>query len=165
MPPMGTALRVSSPDFFRPNTIVAAMSKTSTHNPEPLDEELIELLGAGIAAPIRDEEAEEIAGVLGTIRGQLLAAAKVDRVSTREMARRLGVSAAAVSRQLRSDRDLRVSTAVLLARALKRHWNIELGTPRPSTWQTNVEVVQLGAPFSRLEEPPNAREPTILSIA
>ena len=141
------------------------MSKTSTHNPEPLDEELIELLGAGTAAPIRDEEAEEIAGVLGTIRGQLLAAAKEDRVSTREMARRLGVSAAAVSRQLRSDRDLRVSTAVLLARALKRHWNIELGTPRQSTWQTNVEVLQPEVPFSRLEESPNARMPTILSVA
>ena len=110
--------------------IPTAMSKTSTHNPQPPDEELSALLGTGTAAPIRDEEAEEIARVLGTIRSQLLAAAKEQRVGTRELARRLGVSAAAVSRQLRSDRDLRVSTAVLLARALGRHWTLALEPPR-----------------------------------
>lgn len=141
------------------------MSKTSTPDPEPLDVELIDLLGEGVAAPIRDEEAEEIARVLGTIRRQLLAAAKEEGVSTREMARRLGVSAAAVSRQLRSDHDLRISTAVLLARALKRHWNIELGTPRQPSWPRNVEVLQSGVPFSRLEESPNERMLTILSVA
>ena len=103
------------------------MSKTSTHETELPDEELTELLGSGNTAPIRDAEAEEIADVLGAIRRQLLAAAREEGVSTREMARRLGVSAAAVSRQLRSNHDLRVSTVVLLARALKRGWHVDLG--------------------------------------
>lgn len=58
------------------------MSKPSTHSPEPLDEEPIELLGADAAAPIRDEDAEEIAGVLGTIREQLLPAANEAGFST-----------------------------------------------------------------------------------
>ncbi len=140
------------------------MSKTSTHNPEPLDEELIELLGTGVAAPSRDEEAEEIAGVLGTIRGQLLAAAKEEGVSTREIARRLGVSGAAVSRQLRSDRDLRVSTAVLLARALKRHWSVQLEKVSQPSRQTNVSVLVAGVPFSRREEPPNELMASVHSV-
>ena len=122
------------------------MSKTSAHNPAPsgpapLDEALIALVGAGTATPIRDAEAEDIAGILGMIRAQLLAAAKAEGVSTREMARRLGVSAAAVSRQLRSDRDLRVSTAVLLARALNRRWSVQLGSVGQPSPQANLDPV------------------------
>lgn len=140
------------------------MSKTSTPDPEPLDEELIELLGAGYAPPVRDEEAEEIADLLGMIRGQLLAAAKEDGVSVREMARRLGVSAAAVSRQLRSYRDLRVSTAVLLARALKRHWSVRLEKATQPAPRANVKVLQSPPPFTRLEEHRNERTAEVLSI-
>lgn len=162
---METAFAVSSrASFFQPSTIVKAMSKTSTHNQEPLDEELIELLGDGNAAPIRDEEAEEIADALGSIRRQLLAAAKVEGVSVREMARRLGVSAAAVSRQLRSDHDLRVSTAVLLARTLKRHWSVELEKATQRAPRANISVVLNSAPFSRLEEPQSERMPAVLSV-
>ena len=163
MPPMGTALRVSSPDFFRPNTIVAAMSKTSTHNPEPLDEALVALVGAGTAEPARDAEAEDIAGALGTIRAQLLAAAREKGVSTREMARRLGVSAAAVSRQLRSDRDLRVSTAVLLARALDRRWSVQLGKRGQPSPRANLSAPPARAPLGQREKAPGGPAPAIRS--
>ncbi len=108
-----------------------------------MDAQLIALLGADAATPIRDPEAEDVAGVLGTIRAQLLAAAREEGVSTREMARRLGVSAAAVSRQLRSDRDLRVSTAVLLARALNRRWHVQLGTPGKPAPQANLGITPI----------------------
>ena len=140
------------------------MSNTSTHNPEPLDEGLIELVGAGTAAPIRDAEAEDIAGILGTIRAQLLAAAKAEGVSTREMARRLGVSAAAVSRQLRSDRDLRVSTAVLLARALNRHWSVQLGKRGQPSPQANLGAPRTQAPPGRREEPADQRVAAVRSV-
>lgn len=140
------------------------MSKTSTHNPEPLDEALIALVGAGTAAPIRDAEAEAIAGVLGTIRAQLLAAAREQGVSTREMARRLGVSAVAVSRQLRSDRDLRVSTAVLLARALDRRWSVQLGKRGQPSPQANLHAPPARARPGRGEKPADGRVAGVRSV-
>ena len=140
------------------------MSKTSTHNPEPLDEALVALVGTGTAAPIRDAEAEAIAGVLGTIRAQLLAAAREQGVSTREMARRLGVSAAAVSRQLRSDRDLRVSTAVLLARALDRRWSVQLGKRGQPSPQANLHAPPARARPGRGEEQADGRVAAVRSV-
>ena len=129
------------------------MSKISATDPAKLDNELIALVGAGAATPIRDPEAEDIADLLGTIRRQVLSAAREDGVSTREIARRLGVSAAAVSRQLRSDHDLRVSTVVLLARALDRRWSLTLKPANPSTRPTNIAAPRTPPAATRPRRP------------
>ena len=129
------------------------MSKISAPDPAKLDHELIAPVGTGAATPIRDPEAEDIADLLGTIRRQVLSAAQEDGVSTREIARRLGVSAAAVSRQLRSDHDLRVSTVVLLARALDRHWSLTLKLANPSTRPTNITAPRPSAAATRPRPP------------
>lgn len=63
-----------------------------------------------------------VAVATGQIRGQLISAANDLGVGVREWARRLNVSPAAVSRQLRSEADLRVSTAVAMADALGLQW-------------------------------------------
>jgi DNA-binding transcriptional ArsR family regulator len=87
------------------------------------DRELLAIMGAPFTPqqPIADTDFE-IASATRRIRGQIRAAADKAHVGVRELAKRLGVSPAAVSRHLRSDGDIRVSTAVLFARALNMRW-------------------------------------------
>lgn len=94
-----------------------------------------------------DHDSESIAVLTGRIRGQLLEAISTDKVSLGELARRLRVSKSAVSRHLRGDGDLRISTAVLLAKALGRHWAITLRKDVPerrTNWPGPTDI--LGRP-------------------
>lgn len=85
-----------------------------------------ELLQGGFDAPEIDPTELLTAAVSGCVRGQILAAMNEDHVGVRELARKLGVSPSAVSRQLRSEGDIRISTAVILAHALGREWKMIL---------------------------------------
>lgn len=51
-------------------------------------------------------------------RGLLIEATHQDKITLTELARRLGVSKAAISRQMNSDGDLKVGTLAIIARAL-----------------------------------------------
>jgi hypothetical protein len=103
-----------------------------TSSPEDDDAALLALVGGKVTqAPQIDPSDLEVAVVVGRIRGQILAAAESEGIGVREIARRLKVSAAAVSRQLRSEGDMRVSTAVTLARALGQRWHFTLSPCDP----------------------------------
>ena len=76
--------------------------------------------------PKIDPAMREVAAVVAHVRALLAEATQQDKVGVTELAGRLGVSKSAVSHQLRSDADMRLGTAVLLARALGRKWDINL---------------------------------------
>jgi transcriptional regulator with XRE-family HTH domain len=96
-------------------------------SPEDDDAALLSLVGGKVAQAYLVEPADlEVAVEVGHVRGQILAAAKDEGVGVRELARRMKISASAVSRQLRSEADMRFSTAILLARALGRRWRFLL---------------------------------------
>jgi AcrR family transcriptional regulator len=101
------------------------MSKISS----PTSEEIAEL-GALLGGPVRKVQVDPsdlaVAVLTGRARGEILAAAKEAGIGVRELARRLGVSAAAVSRHLRSEGDMRLSTAALFADALGYEWRLAL---------------------------------------
>lgn len=102
------------------------MSHTSspTDLPNPSD---FSFLGEGpLETPKIDPVGRELGALVQSIRGQLTAAMKVDEVGVRDLARELAISPAAVSRFLRSAGDLKISTAVLLAHALGRKWDVKL---------------------------------------
>ncbi len=102
----------------------------------------------GYAEPIRVNEDElSISITLRSIRDALMSAAESDSVGVNQLAKRLDVSPSVVSRMLRSEGDMRVSTAVLCARALGRVWDLTLSRMEPGhegvnfkqKWQTIVE--------------------------
>ena len=98
------------------------MSQTSS---PALDADLDALRAAlgGEFEPIhRDATEDEIVTALRSIRGALIISAKEQNIGVSEIARRAGVSKAAVSRQLRSDGDIRVSTLTVLAHCLGRRF-------------------------------------------
>lgn len=97
---------------------------------EPLTpEETAELFGHPVeAAPINERELQVVLA-LRHIRAQLAEASERDRVGVNELAGRLKVTPPVVSRMLRSDGDMRVSTAVLWADALNRTWDFVLRNP------------------------------------
>jgi len=101
------------------------MSKTSSATPEEIAE-----LRALLGGPVRKVEVDHrdlaVAVLTGRARGEILAAAREAGVGVRELARRLGVSPAAVSRHLRSDGDMRLSTAAIFADALGCEWRLAL---------------------------------------
>lgn len=91
-----------------------------------IDTETAELFG-GEATAIQPNHAElEVQLALRTIRDHLSTAAEHDKVGVNQLARRLGISPSSVSRLLARDGDIRVSTAVLYARALGRRWEFAL---------------------------------------
>jgi DNA-binding transcriptional ArsR family regulator len=92
-----------------------------------VDDELVALTG-GAFVPNHTTAGDDIdvASATRRIRAQLQAAAAKAGVGVRELAARLKVSPSAVSRHLRSDGDIRVSTAVLLAGALDMKWEMKL---------------------------------------
>jgi DNA-binding transcriptional ArsR family regulator len=90
------------------------------------DAELDSLLGGKVGQLKRDFDDTAIAVLTARARGEIVASAKQAGVGVRELARRLGVSAAAVSRHLRSEGDMRLSTAALFASALGLEWRIGL---------------------------------------
>ena len=100
-------------------------SPTSSHEDD--DAAALALAGGKVTkAPQIDPSDLEIAVALGRVRGQILAAAKRDGIGVRELARRMNISASAVSRQLSSEGDMRLSTAILLAHALGQRWHFSL---------------------------------------
>lgn len=102
-------------------------SSLPTSSAENDDAALLALVGGEVAqAPQIDPSDLEVAVAVGRVRGQILAAAKKEGIGVREIARRLKISASAVSRQLRSEGDMRFSTAILFARALGRRWHFSL---------------------------------------
>jgi DNA-binding transcriptional ArsR family regulator len=89
--------------------------------------EIAAIFGGRVEAAPQVSDADLAAATLvGRVRGEILAAVNEDGVGVRELARRLDVSPAAVSRHLRSEGDLRLSTAALFAAALGRKWNCHL---------------------------------------
>lgn len=125
------------------------MSHTSlpTDLPHPAD---FAFLGE---VPLEIPKADPVGRGLGALtqnmRGQLMAAMKADEVGVRDLGRALGISPSAVSRFLRSAGDLKISTAVLLAHALGRRWNVELVDRVQASVQRNFPVV---VPRGSLEE-------------
>lgn len=104
------------------------MSHASSDPPPDELDRIISELG-GTPEPIaRDPAADAVVAALQRVRGLLLEAAQAKGVGVREIARRLNVSPAAVSRQLRADGDMRISTAAMLAHAIGQSWKIELET-------------------------------------
>jgi AcrR family transcriptional regulator len=100
------------------------LSPTFLSNDDP---ELLALIGGPISAPAPIDQADVAVAVMtGRMRGQIVAAANAAGVGVRELARRLHVSPAAVSRHLRSEGDMRVSTCALFAHALGLTWKCEL---------------------------------------
>jgi hypothetical protein len=93
---------------------------------DPTHVELIEMFG-GKAGPIETDPDElEVSLALQMVRGQLVDAAEEDKVGVTNLARRLHISPSAVSRTLGGESDMRVSTMVLYARALRRRWDFQL---------------------------------------
>lgn len=100
-------------------------SPTSSHEDDRAA--VLALAGGKVTkAPQIDPSDLEVAVAVGRVRGQILAAAKKEGIGVREIARRMKISASAISRQLRSEGDMRFSTAILLARALGRRWHFSL---------------------------------------
>ena len=94
---------------------------------DTLSSEEIQDLFGGEATPIKvDPDEMAVSLVLRSIRNQLADCAEATNVGVNQLARRLDVSPSSVSRFLNGEGDLRVSTAVLYARALGRAWNIAL---------------------------------------
>jgi DNA-binding transcriptional ArsR family regulator len=103
------------------------MSTNSSQIDANEEAELTALLGGPVeSAPEVQEDDLGVAMLTARVRGEILAAVKEEGVGVRELARRLHVSPAAVSRHLRSEGDLRLSTASLFASALGREWSFQL---------------------------------------
>jgi transcriptional regulator with XRE-family HTH domain len=92
-----------------------------------LSEAEIAAMFGGEAGPIEiDPDEMAVALALRTLRDRLMEAAKADGVGVNQLAARLHISPSAVSRLLGGEGDMRVSTAVLYARALGRAWDFVL---------------------------------------
>ncbi len=88
--------------------------------------EIIEMFG-GEAGPVEVNADEvEVSLALQALRAQLLEAAEKMHVGINQLSRRLHISPSAVSRFLGGEGDMKVSTAVLYARALGQRWGIFL---------------------------------------
>jgi transcriptional regulator with XRE-family HTH domain len=108
----------------------------------PTEVEIAELFGGHARVIEPDNDELEIQIALRTIRDHLLSAAEHDKVGVNQLAGRLHISPSAVSRLLGGDSDMRVSTAVLYARALGRRWDFVLTDNETGTARGNIR----GAP-------------------
>jgi transcriptional regulator with XRE-family HTH domain len=80
--------------------------------------ELTEMFGGQAGAIQTDADELEVSLALQSIRAQLIEAAEKSDVGISQLARRLHIAPSAVSRYLGGENDMKVSTAVLYARAL-----------------------------------------------
>lgn len=110
-----------------------------------LTPEIVSDVFGGIARAIEPNPDEiEIALALITIREQLSTAAKEEGMGVNKLASCLQVSPSVVSRLLKSEGDMRVSTAVLFARAVNRSWRLVLERSAVSTVEVrHVQQVAL----------------------
>ncbi len=91
-----------------------------------VDSETMALFG-GLASSIETNNDErEVQLALRTVRDCLLEAAERENVGVNQIAKRLGISPSSVSRFFSGEGDIRVSTAVVYARALGCLWNFSL---------------------------------------
>lgn len=90
------------------------------------DAEIAEMFGGQAQAIETDPDEMAVAAALMRMRGLLREAAENDDVRVGQLADRLNVSPSVVSRMLRSEGDMKVSTAVLWARALGKVWHLTL---------------------------------------
>jgi DNA-binding transcriptional ArsR family regulator len=107
------------------------MSNSLSQTDSLTREELDEMLGHAAGEIGLDERDLAVAVVVGRARGLLQQAMSTAGVGVRELARRLKVSPSAVSRHLRSEGDMRLSTAVMLADGLDRRWELGLVEKQP----------------------------------
>lgn len=98
----------SSPTSSEIETLIAELGKFSH---EPLQ---------------RDMPAEAVATLLADFRGLFVEGAEQAGAGVRELARRLQISPASVSRVINSSKDMKISTISLLASAIDSYWHIEL---------------------------------------
>lgn len=108
---------------------------TDEHNLAPA--QVAELFGEPVKPTPVDEDEMQVALVLRQIRSLLAEAADSEKVGVTELASRLNVSPSVVSRMLRSEGDMRVSTAVMWAQALGRVWDINLCKARTEAFGVN----------------------------
>ncbi len=97
------------------------------------NKELLDAMGGAFVPkqPIADADFD-IASASRRVRAQIQAAFVERGFTVRRLAKKLDVTPAAVSRHLRSEGDIRISTAVLFARALDMHWEIKLVPNAPT---------------------------------
>jgi hypothetical protein len=88
--------------------------------------ELAEMFGGEVQPVEVDAQEVEVGLALQSIRGQITDAAERAKVGTVKLAERLGIAPSAVSRYLGGEGDMKVSTAVLYARALGHRWHFSL---------------------------------------
>ncbi|MCX7381136.1 MAG: LacI family DNA-binding transcriptional regulator [Alphaproteobacteria bacterium] len=107
------------------------MSTTSSEHPASEPQDIEVAVGKPSALGIRRDPAmDAVVTRLLDERAQLIAAMEADGVSIRELARRAGVSPAAVSRQLGQEKDMLIGTSTLLAHYLGREWRQTLAHSR-----------------------------------
>jgi Helix-turn-helix len=114
-----------------------------------IDAETARLFGGQVEEIHPEDDLLEVQLALRTIRDHLLSVAERDGVGVNQLARRLDISPSSVSRFFSSDGDIRVSTAVLYARALGCYWDFELSGDAACTANRNhsgrPEIVQSGS--------------------
>ena len=104
-------------------------------NLSPTDEEALAelraIFGTVSGMPYIDPDGRAAARLAQDARGLLIEATHQDKITLTELARRLGVSKAAISRQMNSDGDIKVGTLAIIARALGREVEITLRKSTP----------------------------------
>jgi transcriptional regulator with XRE-family HTH domain len=108
-------------------------------NPEHhlIDPETVRLFGGEVREIHPADDGLEVQLALRTIRDHLLSVAERDGVGVNQLARRLDISPSSVSRFFSNDGDIRVSTAVLYARALGCYWDFGLSRDAACTADRN----------------------------
>ena len=112
------------------------MSATLSAAEEEALAELRAEFGTVSGMPQIDPDGRAAALLAQEARGLIFEAIQDDKITLTELARRLGVSKAAVSRQMNSDGDIKVSTLAIIARALGREVEITMRkAPPPASGQ------------------------------
>ena len=114
-----------------------------------IDAETARLFGGQVVEIHPEDDLLEVQLALRTIRDHLLSVAERDGVGVNQLARRLDISPSSVSRFFSSDGDIRVSTAVLYARALGCYWDFKISGDAACTADQNhsgrPEIIHRGS--------------------
>lgn len=121
-------------------------NKSSDLSSEDLAAILAEM-GPPAGEPARNPEADAVVARLMQERALIRNAMALEGIGVRELAKRLKVSPAAVSRQLKDGKDMYIGTATILAHALGREFTIDLVRSRhvPDT-MTNYRTAPIVSP-------------------
>lgn len=131
-----------------------------TSSEELTPEEADEIFGSRVEPIPPDDREMELALVLRRLRSLLIEAAEKRGVGVTELASRLEISPSVVSRMLRSEGDMRVSTAVEWAHALDFAWDFILRDRHAAAPGANFFIVGQESPSlpASVAEPPQIRE-------